>query len=736
MIRNAHTPLFLGIGIALVQAMLPAAENRIDVVVGAGAPALEQLAARELAAQFQRLFAADVKIADKTQRADARLVLIGSPATNPAVKAAVGANWPKLSDQGHLLRSARVEGRDALVVGGGSPVATLWAAYELGHRFGVRYLLHGDVYPPGTVAMKLDGFDVVLEPNVRVRTWRTINDFAIGPESWGLAEHQRVLRQLAKLKFNRVMMAHYPWQPFVHYEFGGVKKQTGVLWYGWKYPIDADTAGRTAFRGAKEFTNPDFAGKETYEERTAAGVALVRGIIKTAGELGMSTGIAISPLEFPKEFAAVLPGAKTLYGLERMTVGPGPKQPPDDATIRDLAKTQLRAYVTTYPEVDVLYLSLPEFPDWVEHHEAAWRRLDERTGVGKKVTLAQLTAAARDRKLIASGERGVKALKGNLAALDFFHTVLADAELLKRPDGRRVQVTLADIDPALYPLLDQVLPPHTSSLNFIDYTARRVAAHRDLIAQVPARSAPSSLILTLADDNVGVLPQMSTGHLHTLLGQIRQHGWEGFSTRYWIIGDLDPPVYYLSRASFDAKLTPRAAYEELLAPLGSSDVVDRVIKGYDTIQRATDLIDQHDIGFTFPVPGVVMKHYQSKEPPPAWWKEAKGLYASAMDEMYRANQRAKEAGLTFTRYHAKRLEFAVHYLSSIEAVRLAGVAKSKGQLDAAGEQLEKAIESMYNALDALREVARDNCDLGVIAVLNQYGYRPLKRELEKLGSRE
>ena len=37
---------------------------------------------------------------------------------------------------------------------------------------------------------------------------------------------------------------------------------------------------------------------------------------------------------------------------------------------------------------------------------------------------------------------------------------------------------------------------------------------------------------------------------------------------------------------------------------------------------------------------------------------------------------------------------------------------------------------MDNALDCLREVARDSCDLGVIAVLNEYGYRPLRRELD------
>jgi hypothetical protein len=705
-------------------------EIKVRVVIGRDAPALERLAAEELAGQFNRLFGADVEIADKSDGGDSRVVLIGSPATNPVVKAAVGDRWPRLSDQGHVLRSVRAGGRDVLVVGGGSPVATLWAAYELGHRFGIRYLLHGDVYPPGPVSLRLDGFDVVLEPSLRVRTWRTVNDFAIGPEAWGIVEHRRVLRQLAKLKFNRVMLAVYPWQPFVDWEFRGVRKQTSLLWYGWRYPIDSDTAGRAAFRGANEFTNPDLAGKQTYSERTAAGVALARGIIDSARELGMSTGIAISPLEFPNEFAAVLPDAKVLHSLERLVIGPGPRQPPDDPTLRELVKAQVRAYITTYPQIDVLYLSLPEFPDWVEHHEAAWKRLDARTGVGKRVTLDELTDAARGRKLIASGDRGVQALRGNLTALEFLHRLLADPELLLRPDGSRVQPTLVDVDTALYRVLDKLLPPDTATLHFVDYTARRVAEHRELLAAVPAQSAPSSLILTLADDNVGVLPQLTTSRLHTLVEHIRERGWEGFSTRYWIIGDLDPAVYYLSRASFDARVTPRSAYEDLLAPIGGRDVAERLIKAYGLIERATEIIDERDIGFTFPVPGVVMKHYASTEPPPAWWKEVQDLYAGAMDEMYRANQRSKEAGLAMTRYNAKRLEFAYHYLTAIEATRFAGVAKSKSDSETTVAQLERAVESMYNALDCLREVARDSCDLGVIAVLNEYGYRPLQRELE------
>ncbi|HUY92798.1 MAG TPA: hypothetical protein VMV10_28920 [Pirellulales bacterium] len=48
------------------------------------------------------------------------------------------------------------------------------------------------------------------------------------------------------------------------------------------------------------------------------------------------------------------------------------------------------------------------------------------------------------------------------------------------------------------------------------------------------------------------------------------------------------------------------------------------------------------------------------------------------------------------------------------------------------EHLEAAVEAMYNALHALGEVAADQSDRGVIAVLAEYGYRPLVAEFEKV----
>ena len=702
---------------------------RVDVVIGSKASELERFAASELAVQFQRLFEAEVNISDQVPVQTGPLILIGNPSTNPALQP-LAATWPKLTDQGHLIRTVKLGNRTALVAGGGSPVATLWAVYELGHHFGIRYALYGDMYPGTLPELKLDGIDVTLEPALRTRTWRTINDFPIGPESWGLAEHESLIRQLAKLKYNRLMLAFYPWQAYVDFEFHGVRKETGLSWFGYQYPVDGDTAGRAVFRGAKLFENPDLAGKKTYAERVVAATRQARGVISAARKLGMSTGLAFSPLEFTREFASVLPGSKVLTGLERLTIGPGAKHNTRDKTLMDLVKAQIRAYLKTYPDVDAMYLSLPEFPEWGEQAEEAWKELDARSGLGKTTSLEKLTAAAKDRQITASGERGVQALRGNLTALEFFNRLLSDQELGVLPDGRRVKFIVADIDPALYPVLDKVLPAGTGTLNFVDYTARRVVENRELLRTVPVKSVPSSLILTLADDNVGVLPQMCHSSLKILIDELGANHWDGFSTRYWMIGDLDFSAYYLSRASFQPDLMPPQALREMLLPTLGESSAGRTLKAFEEVEQATTIIDQNDIGFSFPIPDMVMKHYASSAPIPEWWAKAQGLYHSASDEMYRVNTRARDGNREFSLYLARRFEFAAEYFTCLTAVRKAGIAKAKGDTETQMAELEKAVESLHTAISALSAVARSNSDRGVIAVLNEYGYRSLKKELE------
>ena len=722
-------------------ASLASAADTVSIVVGADAPPIERHAADELARQFGDVFADVEPVVAASPDADAaQLVFIGGPETNPHIANLNGFQWPEVSDQGLVIRSVADAGQPALVVGGGSPAATLWAVYELGHRLGIRYLLRGDINPQGQRSLDLAGHDVVLEPELRVRTWRTVNDFAMGPESWGLAEHERFLAQLAKLKFNHLMISVWPWQPFVSYEFDGVKKQSAMLWFGEEFPVDGETAGKKAFDGKANFENPDLAGLSTPEEMTDAGITLIRGIIDAGHRLGMTVGISINPLEFPREFQSVLPGSRIAHGINDLTIIPGASQGPNDPTLLRLLNVKLRAYHTAYPELDALYLTMPEFPEWDQHAEAAWELLRPQLS-DRELTLDRLIASATQRDLIASGERGVQSLRGNVVGLAFLRQFARDDAarndpVLSRPSGWPLDLVMTSVDPGLFPILDAVLPPDTAALHFVDYTARRVVENRNLLREVPADKVPSRLIMTLADDNVGVLPQSALQSLGALTGDLQELGWEGFSTRYWVPGELDPSVYYLSRAAWERGAQPKDVFLELFTSItGNPSSAERLWIGWEHLEAATNLIDEQALGFAFPVPGMLMKHYTS-DPAPEWWAEATEHYTAHMIELYRARGNVDLRAKDILFYYAKRGEYVLEYLAAVQAVREAGIAKAAGDNEAALEHLETALTSTYNCINTLADIARDQSDRGLIAILNAYAYRPLLAEFEKLAEEE
>ncbi|MBL8849247.1 MAG: hypothetical protein JNG89_06165 [Planctomycetaceae bacterium] len=728
-------------GLCIAATGVASAAEQVSIVVGPDAPFLERFAADELARQLTEVFSdVEPSVATSPAANANHVILIGSPESNALVKAAVGDQWPTLSDQGLVIRTVNGAPQATLVVGGGSPIATLWAVYELGHRNGIRYLLRGDILPNEKRPLDLAGHDLVMEPELRVRTWRTVNCFAVGPESWGLADHEKLLAQLAKMKFNDVMVSVWPWHPFLSYEFDGVQKQTALLWFGEEYPLDGETAGKKAFGGLKKFENPDFAGLSTPEEMMSAGVTHVRGIIDAAHRFGMTAGICISPLEFPREFQAVLPGSRVAKSVQDLTVIPGAEQGPQDETLLRLVETQLGALRDTYPEIDSLYLTMPEFPEWDQHADTAWDlfapRLKERG-----VTINSLIASARGRGLIASGDRGERALRGNLVALAFLDQLAArdrtrNDPLLSRRSGAPFDLVIADVDSALFPVLDAVLPSNAVAMNFVDYTARRVVANRELLRTVPADKVRSRLIMTLADDNVGILPQSSLQSLGTLTNDLQELKWEGFSTRYWLTAELDPTVYYLSRASWQRDVRPKDVFIELFATItGKPSAADRLWLAFEHLEAATNLIDEHDLGFTFPVPGLMLKH-STDAPVPEWWTEAVEHYTEYSNELYRAHGASNPPARKLLFYYAKRSEYVLDYLAAVQAVREAAIAKAAGDQDKSLEQLEAAITATYNCINTLADVAHDQSDRGLIAVLNAYAYRPLLAEFEKQSEAE
>ena len=451
---------------------------KVTIVVGEKAPAIEKNAAEQLSADLRALFEADVSIA--TKAGDGETILLGNPATNAAIKA---ESFPKVTEQGHVVKSTP----KGLLVGGGSPVATVWAVSELTYQWGVRHLLHGDVMPIEKPAFKLSDFDIVLEPRNRIRGISLFKGSALAAESWSAAELEKLFVQLQRLKFNQLLIPPrvFPIKPMA---------------------VDGDTAGRKAFGGSKVFPVQDKA-PDVSEVAKKLGFDVIR--------IGIGTHS---------------PGARTPSALPRF--------------------------------------NLQSF----------------------------------ERQMRTSFEHGL------------------------------------------------------------------------------------TIMLSI------VMP-----------------------------GDLDPCLHFASRASCDAKITAKQSVADLYTPICGEGVSERLLLGFDLIAKAAKLIDANDVEFGVPNDSLLKPHLESKAALPVWITEAKTAYTSAMSEMYRANTRARGGARPEILYHAKRLEFAMHFCTAVESLYAAHDAAKRD------ESMEAAVEASYNSLNALADVARDSSDRGAIALMNEFGYRVLTK---------
>ena len=186
-----------------------------------------------------------------------------------------------------------------------------------------------------------------------------------------------------------------------------------------------------------------------------------------------------------------------------------------------------------------------------------------------------------------------------------------------------------------------------------------------------------------------------------------------------------------SRLDVDERFSQVTILSDIVTSVCGAEVDTRVQQAFDQCDRAAVLVNRHDDQLGALQPKMLLRHFESDEPPPGWWNDARTHYLNAMNEMYRANTRAREGGRAFTLYYARRFEFGYEYINTVEAIRKAGIAKRKGDKDTQVAELEKATDSVTNACNAMAAVARSPSDRGVIAVMNEYGYRPLLKLLEE-----
>src|SRR5947208_10629860 len=100
-----------------------------------------------------------------------------------------------------------------------------------------------------------------------------------------------------------------------------------------------------------------------------------------------------------------------------------------------------------------------------------------------------------------------------------------------------------------------------------------------------------------------------------------------------------------------------------------------MLEVFREVEAATVSLSLHNPGFFFPVPGMMMKHWEPR-PMPMDLISDRFNYQRALSAARRAQAKAMSAGRAYVDYWVARLEFAVGYLDTIAAVHQAASAEA------------------------------------------------------------
>lgn len=160
---------------------------------------------------------------------DIAWVLVGGPQRNDLVHAASEdhlVSFENLKTDGFLLQTIRIEGREALVVGGNDDASTMYAVYDLLERYGATFLLTGDILPEKTASLELRAFKVRNEPAFS-RRGLFVSFIYPSRSIMSVPEEKQFIDQMVKMKMNYLVIFQFPYEPWMKYAYRGETKWLG-----------------------------------------------------------------------------------------------------------------------------------------------------------------------------------------------------------------------------------------------------------------------------------------------------------------------------------------------------------------------------------------------------------------------------------------------------------------------------------------------------------------------------
>lgn len=713
--------------------------DTIAIVISPQADELERFAAEQLKDYLRRLFELNAPIVNRRPPDQGTAIVLGM--ADAAHVQGAASSLPRLSDQGHLVRKVDA---DTMVLAGGSPAAVAWAVYELVEHYGVTFLLHNDVFPKAPGRFHLPDLDVVLEPQLALRSWRQFNDLPTGPVLWTLAQQKAFIGQVFKLKFNGIYLCLWPHHPGVDIRFKGIRRKDACVLFGQKIPVDHDTIGREHIPEGEFLNNPELAGAETFDEKLQAGRRLIGGIIEQARFFQMRVGIHFQLLEFPVEFAALVdtPSANQLQLGGLTCTHRGDLMAPDHV---GLVEAVFRAFLEQWSVADEFHLIMPEHPHAERTFEHCWQELDEQYGLEKDTPLQDLITAAQRNYLIPGGlDRATREFRSSISMLHFFDRFFASNRLLEDAlaQGIGVHLNLGGNTEALFPVLNRVMWPGGGISTSMGYTSSRAVRVMHHMASLDTARVPAALVLTLQDDNVGSLPQVATESIHALIHNARRLGWRGFLTRHWPVGDLDPTITYVARAAWRADETVHGAYVRHFERVYGAAAVSDMCQVMRLLEEATLILDLDFLSLFFPVLDAMLSTMQAQAPMAEGLFHVRAIYEQAQ-RILDSVQVDSDAGRAELDYWRGRLSFAVQALIEKDQLHEGGM-----QLHAANEasdeetrqrhlsqvssHFERAVGAGEQAVRALANEIRDDSDRNTVAAYYHFFVRQVRQTAAQL----
>lgn len=565
------------------------------IVVGESPGASDRHMAEELQRYVRLLSGAELPIvAPAAAPAGKRLIVVGGPASNPLSADAARrglCRFEGLKAEGFIIKSVDLDGRPVLIVGGNDDAGTMYGIYDLVERLGVVFQLSGDVIPERKPDLAMPDADVRSEPFLAHRGLLAEHGFG----SWymGIQDYDRLLDQMAKMKFNTL---HFLWgmgSEFLRFSYKGKvgeiintpesgytawgrnTRSWGVSPHSTTGTADDVRVGRSVFPD-RYIGAPEFAGVRTQEEAFAAGREFVRAVIRHAHLRHIAVALMNSELSFVPPNLVDQESRGFSHGDEYMFQRfSGVALSPADPATLDIWEAAMEAMIKTYPDADA-------YGFWTTEHSPEMKDPRIQAILHENAALrAKLPSVAEIRKrgnVIVGG--AMNAAESQQLDADFLQVYLA-AKLVDRVKRHHPQTQLMVM--TLFrgyklPILDEMLPKDVWLGNLEECATTKSVM--DFYSGMPGREL--FVFPRVSDDGDEFHMQLNATEFHEdeIFAGAAKYGLTGMVGQLLHVRNSEYNARYLAEGGWNSAIEPRSFYKTYLGKLYGREALDPLLKAF------------------------------------------------------------------------------------------------------------------------------------------------------------